>query len=279
MSSSFFHHLRRRWFHPLLSVVVAVSIVVSSLQPSQAVPWLNLIFQGIQVVQLSNISDKQEVQLGQQINKQLVSEQVKIYSNAGVTRYVDQIGQRLAASSTRPNIPYKFQVVDADSINAFATMGGFVYVHTGLLKAADNEAQVASVIAHEIGHITNRHSVEQMRQRAITSGLAAAAGLDRNVAVGIGVDLAIKRPTSREDEFEADKSGFITLGRAGYAQSAMPAFLEKLLKAPSSPEFLSDHPATSNRIAKLRGELNPARANVGSGLDSAAYKAQIRPLA
>lgn len=279
MSTFFSHHFRRRWFYPLLSVVVALSIFVSSLQPSQAFSWFDLIFQGIQVIQLSNISDKQEVQLGKQINQQLVSEQqIKIYNNSEVTRYVDQIGQRLAASSTRPKIPYKFQVVNADSINAFATMGGFVYVHSGLLKAADNEAQVASVIAHEIGHITNRHAVEQMRQKAIASGLTAAAGLDRNVAVGIGVDLAIQRPTSRQDEFEADQSGFITLGRAGYAQSAMIAFLEKLLKAPSPPTFLSDHPATSDRIAILKRELNPARANVGDGLNSAAYKAQIRPL-
>lgn len=268
----------RRWFYPLLGVVVALSIFVNSLQPSQALSWFDLIYQGIQVVQLSNVSDKQEVQLGQQINKQLVSEQIKIYSNSDVTRYIDQVGQRLAASSTRPNIPYKFQVVNADSINAFATMGGFVYVHSGLLKAADNEAQLASVMAHEIGHIANRHAVQQMRQKALASGLTAAAGLDRNAAVAIGVDLAIERPTSRQDEFEADRSGFVTLGRAGYDQSAMPAFLQKLLKAPSPPTFLSDHPATSDRIAVLKRELNPARANVGSGLNSAAYKSQIRPL-
>jgi len=75
-------------------------------------------------------------------------------------------------------------------------MGGFVYVNTGLLKLADNEAELASVIGHEIGHIASRHTVEQMRGTAIAGGVATAAGLDRNTAVQIGVDLALRRPHS-----------------------------------------------------------------------------------
>ncbi len=280
--SSFFslisRRFRRRLLYPLVSLMVAFGVSVGSPQPSQAVPWLDLMIRGVQVIQLSNISNNQEVQLGKQINQQLSSSQIQIYGNSEVNRYVDQIGQRLAANSTRPNIPYTFQVVKDDSVNAFATMGGFVYVNTGLLKTSDNEAQLASVIGHEIGHIANRHSVEQMRQRAIAGGVAAAAGLDRNTAVNIGVDLAIQRPTSRQDEFEADQSGLTTLSRAGYAPSAMVAFMEKLLKAPSVPSFLSEHPATSDRIAALKRAIDPARANVGDGLDSVSYKANIRPL-
>ena len=269
---------RRQWLYPMLALLVTLGVSLGSPQPSPAFSWFDLILQGVQVIKLSNISDNQEVQIGKQINQQLVGSDVQLYRNSAIDRYVSQIGQRLAAASTRPDIPYKFQVVKNNSINAFATMGGFVYVNTGLLKAADNEAELASVLAHEIGHIASRHAVEQMRQRAIESGLASAAGLDRNIAAQIGVDLAIQRPTSRQHEFEADQKGLRTLERADYAPSGMIAFMKKLLRAPSVPTFLSDHPATADRIAALQRAINPQKANVGDGLNNAVYKAKIRSL-
>ena len=270
---------RRRLFYPLVSFVVALSLWLGSPMPSQAIPFLNLLIRGVQVIQLSNMSDRQEVQIGSQINQQLVSREVRLYRNPEINNYVKQIGQKLAANSDRPNIPYTFQVVNDKGINAFATMGGFVYVNTGLLKLADNEAELASVMAHEIGHITGRHAVEQMRETAIAGGIATAAGLDRNRAVGIGVELALRRPGSRKDELEADQEGLEMMRRAGYAPSATVTFMEKLLKkGGSAPAVLSTHPATSDRIARLRSAINPQQANVGTGLDSATYKAKIRAL-
>ena len=247
----------RRFSYPLISVLTTFGIVVSSSEVSLAVPWLELLLRGAQVVQLYNISDEEEVQLGRQINQQLISSgQIQLYRNQKINNYVNQIGQRLATNSSRPNIPYTFQVVQDDSINAFATAGGYVYVTTGLLRAADNEAQLASVLAHEIGHIASRHSIEQMRQTAITRGLASAAGLDRNIAVQLGVELALQRPRSREDEYEADHRGIQTLARAGYDQRAMIAFLQKLRNQPTPPTFLSTHPAPDDRIAALRREIS-----------------------
>lgn len=272
------HH--RRWFYMLLSFVVGFSLWVGSPVPSQAaVPWFDLLIRGVQVIQLSNVSDQQEVQVGRQINQQLVSREVRLYRNREINDYVQRIGQRLAKNSDRSDIPYTFQVVNDKGINAFATMGGFVYVNAGLLAAADNEAQLASVIAHEIGHITSRHAVEQMRETAIAGGIATAAGLNRSRAVAIGVELALRRPGSRKDELEADQQGLEMMGRAGYAQSATIAFMEKLLKkGGSTPTFLSTHPATSDRIAELKENIDPQKAYVGDGLDSATYKAKIRPL-
>jgi len=124
---------RRRWFYPLLSFVVAFSLWVGSPQPSQALPWFDLLIRGVQVIQLSNISDKQEVQIGRQINQQLVSREIRLYRNREINDYVNQIGQRLVKNSDRPDIPYTFQVVNDKGINAFATMGGFVYVNAGLM--------------------------------------------------------------------------------------------------------------------------------------------------
>ncbi|BAZ09009.1 hypothetical protein NIES4071_08150 [Calothrix sp. NIES-4071] len=244
--------LYRRFSYPLLSFLMTFGIVIGSPEASLAIPWLELLLRGAQVVQLYSISDEEEIQLGRQINEQLISSgQIQLYRNQEANRYVNQIGQRLAANSTRPNIPYTFQVVQDNSINAFATAGGYVYVTTGLLRAVDNEAQLAAVLAHEIGHIASRHSIEQMRQTAITRGLASAAGLDRSTAVQLGVELALQRPRSREDEYEADRRGIETLARAGYDQRAMIAFLQKLRNQPTPPTFLSTHPAPDDRIAAL----------------------------
>lgn len=273
------HWLRRRWLYPLLSFTVAIALVVGTPHPTRAqIPWRDLIFRGIQVIQLSNMSQDQEVQLGQQMNDRMAGRQFRLYRNSQITSYVDEIGQRLAQGSDRPNLPFTFQVVRDDNVNAFATTGGFVYITTGLLKTADNEAQVASVLAHEIGHITRRHLLQQMRQSGIAQGIVTAAGLDRSTAINLGVDLALNRPRSRKDEFEADQTGLRTLGQAGYAQSAMVGFMEKLLDKPSPPSVLSTHPATRDRIAAILRALDPARANVGNGLDKTAYQTEIQPL-
>jgi beta-barrel assembly-enhancing protease len=271
---------RRRWFYPLISVVVALSLCLSTPLPGRTLDLLPLLLQGFQVFQLSNISPNQEVDLGKQINQELVSSEVRLYRNPEVNRYVEQVGRRLAANSDRPELPYTFQIVQDDSINAFATLGGYVYVHTGLLKTADNEAELASVLAHEIGHIGGKHVVKQMQQKALESGLLTAAGLDRSTAVQIGVQLARDLPRSRKNEFEADQRGLRTLTRSGYAQSAMVSFMQKLLKkGGSTPTFLSTHPGTSDRINALRRAINSQPSNGKYGLDNASYKANIRPLA
>lgn len=277
MSNRLFPRLPRPWLYPLLSLVVALGLWVGQPLMAQAISWLDLIRSGVQVIQLSNLSDRQEVELGRQINEEITTRQVNLYRDSAINAYVNQIGQRLAANSGRTNIPYTFQVVNDPAINAFATMGGFVYVHTGLLQAAANEAELASVIGHEIGHITGRHAVKQMRQQAVARGVATAAGLDRNAAVGIGVELALRRPNSRQDEFDADQRGLVAMGRAGYAQSGMVSFMQKLLNSRSTPTFLSTHPAVGDRIARLRQQINPNQ-TTGSGLDTATYRSRIRTL-
>lgn len=271
------HPIHRRWFYPLVSCVIAFSLYLSSAYPTQALDWRNLIFRGIQVIQLTSMSDRQEVNLGKQIDQQLKRE-LRFDSNRATQQYISDIGQRLAAYSDRLNIPFTFQVVNDNNINAFATMGGFVYVNTGLIKAAENEAELASVIAHEIAHITSRHAVKQMRQMAIAQGVASAAGIDENIAVQIGVELALRRPHSRQAEYEADRLGLFMLGQAGYAQIAAVTFMEKLLRRGSPPTFLSTHPATGDRIAAMKNLMDPNRAYDGVGLDERAYQQTLTAL-
>lgn len=276
------HHLRAGAY-AAISIVVAISIVLGQPQITLAQSVFgNLLFQGIQILQLSSVSDRQEISLGEQINQELIQQkQIRILSNPNLTNYVNQIGQRLAAKSNRPSIPYVFQVVDDKGVNAFATMGGYVYVNTGLIQLAANEAELASVMSHEIGHIVGRHAIRQMRQVAITQGLANAAGLNRNILVKLGTDIAIRRRGSRQHEFEADQLGLDALGKASYAQGAMVDFFKKLVtasKARNVPTILSTHPSTPDRIASLEAKINPATAYTGDGLNPQAYKIAIRPL-
>ncbi|MGB3656157.1 MAG: M48 family metallopeptidase [Rivularia sp. (in: cyanobacteria)] len=275
-----FRSLRKRFFYPLISVVVALSLCFTTPTAAQGISIWDILFQGAQIIQLSNISDKQEIQLGRQINQQLLSSDVKLYSNSQVNNYIKRIGKRLEANNTRKNIPYTFQVVKDDSINAFATTGGYVYINTGLIKAADNEAELASVIAHEMGHIEGDHVIEQMKKSAIANGLATAAGVENSKLVQLGVELGYRRPNSRGAEKEADELGLKLLTDSGYAPQAMVSFMRKLENKSRSgvPTFLSTHPSPSNRVQYLQSWVN-AQPNKGNdGLSTTAYRGNIRPL-
>jgi predicted Zn-dependent protease len=264
-----------------MSLFVTLGLIGGNANISAAFNWRDLILPGIQVIQLTSLSDKQEVALGGQINDEILK-QVELNNDPAINNYVKQIGARLVPNSDRPNLPFTFQVVNDDSINAFATMGGYVYVHTGLLKAAETEAEVAGVMAHEIAHITNKHALKQMRQRIIAGGLADAAGVDNNVLVAVGVEVGLNLPKSRRDEYEADQNGLETVVRSGYAPSGMIAFFQKLLNAGggSMPTLLRTHPHTEDRIANLEQMLQQAQINpnAGDGLNQDQYNASIRNL-
>ena len=270
----------KRWTYGAIALILASTLILSSPSPSQAFDLgdiFNILRHGVRVFQLSNLSDSQEVELGKQIDRQLKQSQIRVITAPEIVGYVDDIGQRLASNSNRPNIPYRFQVVRDAKVNAFATMGGYVYVNAGLMVAADNEAQLAGVIAHEIGHITERHAVNQLRQRALAQGVASAAGVSRSRAVQLGVELAINRPKSRRDELEADDLGLQYLNDTGYAPKAFPDFLRKLLRARSVPTLLSTHPNTRDRITLAEAKIAriPENDRGTAGLDQEPYRAKI----
>jgi beta-barrel assembly-enhancing protease len=269
----------RRVVYGMMSLIVVLGIGVTTAQPSQA-GWMDLLIQGVRVYQLSNLSDSQEVDLGAGINKQLVdSGEIRLNRNSALNAYVDAIGEQMADASDRPQIPYNFQIVEDDAVNAFATMGGYVYVTTGLMAAADNEAELAGVIGHEIGHIAGRHAVSQMRQAAITQGITGALGVNRDRLVNIGTQIALGLPASREDEYEADVHGFESMGRAGYDQSGMVSFMQKLVRRSGQPEFLSTHPDARNRVTALQQRLDEsASPSATAGLSESDYDSQIRSL-
>lgn len=273
------NRLGKRCLYGTIALIVATGLVVTTPQPSKAdINLFDLIFNGIQYIQLSNLSNEQEVDLGQQTDRALKRQGVRIYNrNPDVVNYVNEIGQRLAATSDRTNIPYTFQIVQDDSINAFATSGGFVYLHTGLIRAADNEAELAGVIAHEIGHIVGRHSVNRMREITLANGIVGALGVSQDDLVNIGVQLALFLPNSRTAEYEADALGYFNMGRAGYDQRGLISFMENL--SGGTPEFFSTHPDPGNRVSRLREMYTESRQEGATyGTNPEAYRSRMSGL-
>jgi len=268
-----------RW-HRLGLVLLTLFLISLSIstQAAKAISWADILIRGVQIYQISNISARDEVALGQQIDREIRS-QVKISTNRQAIDLVQTIGRELVPTSDRPELPYTFQVVEDSAINAFATMGGFVYINTGTIVAADNRAQLASVIAHEMGHITGKHSLEQMRQSAIAQGIASIVGADRDRLVQIGTTIALTLPNSREAEFDADRRGLFNLVRAGYAPQAMPQFMQKLASASGQvPTFLSTHPNVPDRIGYLNDLIQENNLQGTKGLDDTVYQQNWRNL-
>jgi beta-barrel assembly-enhancing protease len=276
----------RRWHKRGLSFVAIALFSLATITSVQAIPLQDLLFRGIQAAQLSNLTDQQETQIGAQMHQNLLSQGVKLSSDPALNRYVTGLGQRLVPFNRRSRLPYNFFVVQDKAVNAFATMGGYVYVTTGLLRTADNEAQVASVIGHEMGHIERKHLLQQIRQSMLAQGLASALlGQGRSQLASIGVDLLVRRPLSREDEYQADQVGLRTIRDADYATSAMPAFMRKLLQASGgSPTILSTHPAVPDRLKALDSAIRSGPTNRCDGngrlpicgLDDAAYQSAVK---
>ena len=205
-------------------------------------------------------TDAQEVQLGKQFSREIEKE-MKIYSDPVVTAYIDQLGQHLANHSQRGNITYHFKVVNTDVVNAFAVPGGYLYVNIGLIRAAENESELAGVIGHEIGHIVGKHGVKQMtRQLGLAAVAQLALGEDQNKLEQMVAGLAangVLMKYSRDAEREADGHAVQEMYDAGIDPEGMATFFEKLLKLqkgkPSKLEqMFSTHPPTTERITAVR---------------------------
>ncbi len=216
------------------------------------------------------LSEPDEIKLGAQVHQEL-SKKTKFVSDAALNSYVSKLGQRLVARSRRPNIPYHFYVVDDKSINAFATLGGYVYVHTGLIRAATSESQLAAVIGHEIGHIAARHGLENVKQSQKYGTMAAIAGIAGAVLGGknggnigqVAGQLIFGGQLmkhSRDAEREADYLGLYDINRAGYNTGGMVEMFEMLQRVSAqNPNLLGNvmasHPPPNERAANTISEI------------------------
>ena len=210
---------------------------------------------------------EQDIEMGKQAAAEIEKE-VTIVDDKELTNYVARIGKKLADASPAPNYPYTFKVVAEPSINAFALPGGPIYMHSGLISAADNEAQVAGVLAHEVAHVALRHSTNQVsKQYAFQIPVALAAGALGNKGgvlsmisqLGISFGLnSVFMKYSRDAEKDADLIGTRTMSAVGYDPVQMARFFEKL-EAESGgsrgSQFFSDHPNPGNRVAYVQEEI------------------------
>ena len=237
------------------------------------------------------ISVDQEIAIGREANAN-TRKQVPELADAEVRAYVRTIGARLAKAATGPKYPYSFHVANYRELNAFALPGGPVWINRGVLHAATNESQVAGVLAHEIAHIAQRHSVEQMTNALIANfGLGLLGALLGNVggataaqtAAALGANLWFLK-FSRDDEAEADRVGLRILRRAGWDGRGMIELFEVLKREqgrnPAAVEvFLSSHPAPQDRLKALGAEASRARGGVRNTPKFQAIKARLLKMA
>ena len=217
------------------------------------------------------ISPQQEYQIGLGFYWRL-QQSVDLIDDAEINSYLQDLAYRLVTNSDAPHLPFTFFMVPDSSVNAFAAPGGFIGVNSGLILSSQREDEVASVLAHEIAHITQRHllrSFEKSQQMSIPMAVAmiAAALLGAvDAQMGSAAIMAVQAGGlqsrlnfTRANESEADNLGMQTLVRSGFDALAMPAFFERLQQASrfytgnAMPEFLRTHPVTTSRIAEARG--------------------------
>ena len=240
--------------------------------------------------ELALISEGQEIQMGQQAAQQ-VAQTIGFVDDPELQKYVSDIGMRMAAKSERPDLPWEFHVVDDAAVNAFAIPGGFIYVTRGLLNHMNSEAELASVLGHEIGHVTARHSVQQISKAQLaTLGLGIGSILSSDVAQfagiasqGLGV-LFLKY--GRDAENQADQLGFRYALEQNYDVREMDNVFETLARASQLggqggrlPEWLSTHPNPENRVTRVQQRLDTLQRSLANTVvDREEYLRQIEGL-
>ena len=210
--------------------------------------------------QLNFYSEQDEIDLGTEADKQIIA-QYGILDNPEVQAYVEEIGARMVPVSHRPNLPFHFRVLDDPVINAFALPGGFVYITRGILGYLDNEAALAGVVGHEIGHITAQHGVTRMSGQSVFGlGLAVGAAVASDIPF-IG-DIAntsaqlLFLKYSRGDESQSDELGVQYATALGYDTNYMAEFFHTLDRlSPENgglPGWMSTHPDPGDRWVRVR---------------------------
>lgn len=224
--------------------------------------------------QLTLISEAQERAIGKQAEPQVLATFGE-YPDEEWQTYVDRLGQKLAAASERPHLDWTFHVLDDPLVNAFAYPGGYIYITRGILAHFNSEAELVSVLGHEIGHVTAKHSVEQMSQQQLAQlslGVAAAASEDFRPFAGYaaaGLQLLFLK-FSRDDERQADDLGLRYMTQGGYDPNQMPnvfrTFQRMQRGGPQIPDWQSTHPDPANRVGRIESKIAGMPVELRNGL-------------
>ena len=223
-------------------------------------------------------SKQQDVELGREAAGE-IRKQVEIVDNQDLQRYIRDLGARLAEQPQADEYPYEFTLINEDSINAFALPGGPIFVHSGLLSAAETEGQLVGVLAHEVSHVALRHGTSQASKAQMIQLPAVLAGAVMGqqsvwsqagqIGLGLGLNALIMK-YSRSAEKQADALGARIMAGAGFNPVEMADFFAKLEEqgGPRPPALLSSHPSPGNRVRLVRAEMEafpPADYGYASG--------------
>lgn len=223
--------------------------------------------------QLMLSSEGRETSMGYQAFQQ-IRRQYRVNQDPELNGLVQRVGQRIAAAANRPDYRWEFLVLQNDKeANAFCLPGGKVGIFTGLLKYTQDEAGLATVISHEVGHAIARHAGERQSQSMLASlgglglglglgGLSPLAGQAITQGYGLGTQMGILLPYSRAQELEADRIGLILMAKAGYDPALALDFWKRMLakeRGPDLPQFLSTHPKDDSRIREMTAFLPEAQ--------------------
>jgi len=241
------------------------------------------------------MTTQQEVQAGGDYSRQ-INAQLPIIRDSYTNQYINQLGRQIAAQADPRGIPYTFYVVNSDVVNAFSIPGGYVYVNRGVIERADNVSQLAGVMAHEIGHVVERHGIQQaQRAQNANTALSVLYGvlMRRNPSTveqaGIQVGgSAVFAGYSRTAEREADHDAILFMMKSGYNPHGLPQFFDKLMdqqqRQPSKVEqWFATHPLTQERVQNTTAEINatPGSNNARLVVDTREFqnfRARVRSL-
>jgi len=218
--------------------------------------------------ELMLIPESMEIEMGKSTDA-AIRQEYGLYPDPELTAYVDRVSRRMVPYTHRNKLDYHFAVLDTPIENAFAAPGGYIYVTRGLLAMANSEAEVATVLAHELGHVNARHSARQMsRQLLILGGILVGSVLSEDVQkiapfLMVGMQVLFLK-YSRDDEYQADSLGVLYSRRAGYSPAQMVPFFHSIQRLEEDagggvrlPNFLSTHPLTAKRISEVQKMLVP----------------------
>jgi predicted Zn-dependent protease len=239
--------------------------------------------------QLILMSEQEEIALGKQSDAD-IRKQMGVYEDQELQQYVARIGMRLARQSYRPELPWTFTVVDEPAVNAFALPGGFIYVTRGILPFLRNEAELAGVLGHEVGHVDARHSVDQYSKQLLTTGALAGASvfLPRWQSVlgagSVAAQFAFLK-FGRDAELEADRLGVGYASGGGWAPRAMEGVLGTLGRLDAAqgsrrgvPNWAMTHPPAEDRMIKIQDAVTAASAKGGTATNPAEYERVINQI-
>ncbi len=239
--------------------------------------------------QLALVSESQEIEMGKQ-SAQEVAQTIGYYDDPALQSYVSGIGMKMARASERPQLPWEFHVVNDAAVNAFALPGGFIYVTRGLLGAIKNEAELATVVGHEIGHVTNRHTVQQISKAQVAQlGLGIGMILRPELQqlgglLGTGLQVLFLK-YSRDAENEADLAGFRYALNQGWDVRQMVKMFQvlegvsQIAGGGKLPEWQSTHPDPENRIKNTEARLDTVHRDLSKAiLNEDGYLAHIKNL-